>query len=94
MATERCENEKAARDSQVSEWLNRAHKELEGAREIYSQFETRLDRILRTPGPTDKSDDAKAQQALVPLATELREIANGIRSLSDSYRSLIEHIEL
>jgi len=86
--------QEAKRCSQVSEWLERAKKEIEEAAEIQRQMEDRLSSVLRPDQPLDEKQKEAVVEEIVPLANEIRGIVWDLARISRSYKSMLSRLEL
>jgi len=88
------ENVKAPKqEKQVNVWIGLIHHHLEEANKIQDELSSRLALICHShavPNP----DEEEVHQELIPLASELRGIANTAQKINAFYRGIIESLEI
>ena len=87
------ENRAPEREKQIQTWVGTIHKHVKESSNIQDELSSRLSMICQNHD-VPKSDTEEVHQELVPLASELRGIASMIQAINDTYRRIIESLEI
>lgn len=82
------------RDSHVAVQLSGIYSELERLDHQITRLKDRLVNVLRDSVPPDSSKPSVVDEAIVPLANEMRNHRGRISAAADRILDLIERIEL
>lgn len=83
------------RQSQINSQFNRTNKSLDELSVIVGDLGIRLERVLREPTP-QKNEVAltKDEEYLVPVASEIRDIARTIENQAARLRDYLDRLEV
>jgi len=87
-------SEKAVRQPQVIEWMERLGIALKRASDIQARLRDRLDTVLSHTPPTTAEDKAAPAESIVALANEIRAAVWELDRMSNGYDEMMELMEL
>lgn len=82
------------RQSQVTTQFNQANKSLDELSAIVGDLGKRLERVLREPTPQNAAVLTKEEEYLVPVASEIRDIAKSIGIQAAYLRDYLDRLEV
>lgn len=83
----------AARETEVSTWLNALEAELERAEGIQTKMIARLSCVLHY-GQSKEALDNDNNDSLTPLAGRIKKLSDKLSAVSDEYDEVLSGIEL
>ena len=82
------------KNRQVNTQINQANKSVDELSAIVEDLGKRLERVLRDPPPQDAEATPREEADLVPVASEIRDMASNIGNQAARLRDYLDRLEV